>query len=571
MQQFNRKPLRKDWAKAFLAIMFILQISTAIGFAQQLSPGDREEQNRRIRQEALDKEARRAKKDVFLQKQMTSEEELSLPEEEISFVIDHIRLNGDDTLQFRGLQTYLAQYERQKIGIEGINLILKRANNWLIDRGFITTRLVTGEQDLSSGTLTLLLIPGKIEAIRFAESAARANWRTAFPVGSGDVLNLRSLEQGLEQLKRIASREVDMYILPGSKPGLSEVVITTKQGKRVSLMTAVDDSGSKATGKLQLSGVLMIDNLFNANDIFRINFNQDGESEGGLLGSKGQGFYYSIPDGNWTYSLSKNKYDYHQTIAAASNDLVFSGTSDDFKFNIEKLLHRDQSSKMHLDLGLTLKKSRSYVNDTEITVQRRKTSVFTIGLSQRKYIGQAMLDVRLSHKQGVPWFNAQVDPAAEISSLPTLRYSLWNLDATYLRPVNFGKVKAQYRLSFSGQFTNDKLYAADCISLGNRYTVRGFDGEETLLGERGLYLQNEWSIPLGTSQHQVFLGLDYGLVGGASVSSDQSKDLFGSTLGFRGPIGKNAQYEVFVGWALHKPDTLQTAKQTYGFQVVSQI
>ncbi|WP_196304116.1 POTRA domain-containing protein, partial [Ralstonia solanacearum] len=43
--------------------------------------------------------------------------------------------------------------------------------------------------------------------------------------------NLRDLEQGLEQMKRVASQDVDMQIVPTDVPGVSDVVISVKRAK----------------------------------------------------------------------------------------------------------------------------------------------------------------------------------------------------------------------------------------------------------------------------------------------------------------------------------------------------
>lgn len=53
-------------------------------------------------------------------------------------------------------------------------------------------------QDLNSGELALTLIPGRIRDIRFAEgTSSRANAWNALPAHSGDLLNLRDIEQAL--------------------------------------------------------------------------------------------------------------------------------------------------------------------------------------------------------------------------------------------------------------------------------------------------------------------------------------------------------------------------------------
>ena len=342
------------------------------------------------------------------------------------------------------------------------------------------------------------------------------------------------------------------------------------QKEPIHLSLTADDSGSKATGKIQLSTGITIDNLFECNDIIRININHDGEKRGNLYGTKGHGINYSVPDGNWTYTLSTNNYEYHQTVDAGYDKFIFSGTSKENKLNIEKLINRTQNSKTNIEMGLTLKNSHSYANDAEIKMQERKTSTFNFGISHRKYIEQDLLDIRLSSKHGMPWFNAQEDPAKQVAELPTLRYHIWNLDTTYMTPMKLGKTKGQYKFSLSGQYTSDKLYASECMSIGNRYTVRGFSGEETIMGDKGVYMQNEITLPLKNSQ-QFFVGLDYGLVRGYNTQSLTSRSLVGSVTGLRGSLGKNSQYEAFVGWALKKPTSIQQGKPTYGFQYICQI
>ncbi|MDR1703055.1 MAG: ShlB/FhaC/HecB family hemolysin secretion/activation protein [Sporomusaceae bacterium] len=526
-----------------------------------------EEQREKARQDALDKKEREERRDVFLQEPSKGETKIELPQEEVNFFIKNIELEGKHIEKFNWLYQHLKVYENKHIGLNGINLILKEANNSLIDRGFVTSRVVVQEQDLSSGVLKFYFMPGMINAILFDETSS-GNWKTAFPTRPGSILNLRDLEQGLEQLKRVASQDADMQIIPAAEEGKSDILITVKRTKPWKLMTSLDDSGSKATGKLQSSQTLSIDNIFQANDLFNISLNHDAEKNGRRYGTSGNSFYYSRPSGNYTYTLSYNSFKYHQRIFAELDPLIYSGHSKDLRLKVEKLLQRNQNSKTHLELGLIHRQSKSFVEDTEIRIQRKKTTTFTTALAQKKYLGKAVFDARLTHKLGVPWFDAQAD--LRESTGFTTRYQIWNLDLSFTKPVVMGKTQAQYKVNLSGQFTNNRLLAADCFSIGSRYTVRGFDGEETLMGERGWYLQNEISVPLKNNA-EIYLGLDYGQVGGPSADQLTTKSLLGAVVGVRGSLGKVGWYDVFAGSPLKKPASFKAKKQTYGFQVVFQI
>lgn len=51
--------------------------------------------------------------------------------------------------------------------------------------------------------------------------------------------------------------------------------------------------------------------------------------------------------------------------------------------------------------------------------------------------------------------------------------------------------------TFHGQYAGNTLYYIDDLTIGSRYTVRGFDGETMLAGARGFYWRNELQAPIG--------------------------------------------------------------------------
>lgn len=184
-------------------------VSLAMGMASAASPSlsDIEDQNRRARQQAEERQQREQQKDVFLQKEITSPANLPLPEETPSFAITSLVLEGDSADRFPWAQAMLDRYAGRKIGMLGVNIIVKQLMNAFIDRGYITTRVVVPEQDLDTGRLRLTVVPGRIGNILFDEGSPRLNWRNAFPTRPGDILNLRNIEQGLEQMMRVPSQD----------------------------------------------------------------------------------------------------------------------------------------------------------------------------------------------------------------------------------------------------------------------------------------------------------------------------------------------------------------------------
>jgi hemolysin activation/secretion protein len=105
-----------------------------------------------------------------------------------------------------------------------------------------------------------------VETITLAGSQDNA-LRMAFPQAAGRILNLRDLEQGLDQLNRLRSRALTIDILPGSREGFSRVeLIATDHHLPVSLSLGADNSGQKSTGSRQMNAQLTVDNPFRLAD-----------------------------------------------------------------------------------------------------------------------------------------------------------------------------------------------------------------------------------------------------------------------------------------------------------------
>jgi len=105
----------------------------------------------------------------------------------------------------------------------------------------------------------------------------------------------------------------------------------------------------------------------------------------------------------------------------------------------------------------------------------------------------------------------------------------------------------------------------DRFSIGGRYTVRGFDGEMSLTGERGWLLRNEVGVPLGGGV-EAYVAVDHGCVAGPSTARLLGDRLTGTALGLRGGT-RHINWDAFVGSPLSKPRGFQTAYTTFGMNL----
>ncbi len=511
----------------------------------------------------------------------------SLPAETPCFPIDRFSLDVPTLLPdaarrlgasalpldpFAFAQDWLSHYAGQCIGKRGIETIVGALTETILSRGYVTTRVLVPQQDVSSGELKLTLIPGVIRALRFADPSMRGTWKTAFPARSGDLLNLRALEQGLEQMKHVSSQDVDMQIVPTEQPGESDVVISVKRQKPWTFIASVDNSGTRATGKLQGNVSVGIDNLLGLNDILNAGANQDLEFGDKTRGSHGWNAFYSIPYGFWTVTLSGNTNTYYQQIAGVNQTFVSSGNSQTLDLKIQRVLSRSQADVLGMEMRLNKRFGASYIEDTEITQQRRDNTFVEAGLTDRHFFGSTQFDGSLAYRQGIGWLGATPDTSAQTGG-PTYRFKMAVLDANLSVPFQIASEALRYVTSFHGQFTNDQLFYIDDLSIGSRYTVRGFDGETLLASERGFFWRNELQIPIGSTGQSFYAGIDYGHVYGQNTAVLAGTQLAGAVIGFRGSAAAkfgSFAYDLFAGTPLYKPRIFPTARVTVGFQLTSQ-
>ena len=467
------------------------------------------------------------------------------------------------------------------IGTKGINALVSQIQNRIIDQGYVTTRVVVPEQDLSQGELTLMVILGKIKNILVSDVGNTARFTrlhswTGFTFDSGDLLNLRDIEQSLENLKRSPTADANIEIVPShavdAMVGESDLNVTYAQGFPFRLNLSLDDSGAKSTGKWQGGVTLSWDNLFSANDLFYASFTHSigkrphrvGDDKG-ARSSKSWQFYYSIPWGYWHLALSHSTHDYHQELAGAFTQYIYSGESETDKATLSYLLYRDATRKTTVYGGLWSRQSKNFIDDGEIEVQRRRMAGWEAGLNHREYLQQATLDLGINYKRGTGLRRA-LKAAEELwregSSRPVILTASLNLTL----PFQIQTQAFRFSTDWSMQWNKTPLLQQDRFSLGGRYTVRGFDGELTLTGERGWLSRNELSWNVLHSDQWLYAAFDGGRVSGWSTKQQLGKSLVGAALGLHGGV-KGFYYDVFVGKPLNKPDGFRTSGTVTGFTI----
>lgn len=522
----------------------------------------------RRERERQEEEARRRRADApDMHTAAPPVEPFALPQETPCFVVRSIELE-DHAGNRSGVNLSVDKFVGKCVGQAGLNLILKHLTQELLDRGYITSRVALPEQNLGAGTLRIVVISGRVHELRYA-TPVRGVARTAFPISAGDVLNVRDIDQGVEQWKRVPSQDVEVKIVPADNVGESDIVLNVKREKPWRASFTIDNAGTEATGKYQGTGTFSFDNAAGFSDLASITYSHNVDRNPHTRASQGGGLTYSVPWGYATFDLAGSFSAYHQTIWGTNAEgfpfsFQYRGRTQNFSLGAERVIHRNQSSKTTLSLRLSKTWSRTFLDDVEIEVQRRNTTAGELGARHRHYLGKAVLDLGVTYRRGLGLF-AQADPPGKV----TTRYDMGLADASIAMPFMLG-VPLRFSLSGRAQVSPDRLLAADLFSVGGRDSVRGFEGRSSLTGERGFFLRSELGLPIDRLNQTFYVGADYGHVYGPASWSLPGRGLAGAVLGLRG-AHTYFFYDLTIGVPVSKPRGLDVRVPVLTFRLTGQL
>lgn len=203
------------------------------------------------------------KKDVFSDRRELIIDNIKIPEEKVCYPITRFTLNND-FINDQNIKAIKNKFTGECLGVNGIRSLAKIIQDYFINAGFVTTRIDIPSQDLTTGTLVITVAPGRIERILIESGDVNTH---ILPFKEGDIVNLRDIEQGLENLQRTPAVDVKINVAPGNQNGYSNIIINTHRTKRWSAKANYSNWGDKSTGQNITSGAFYLFNIAGISDV----------------------------------------------------------------------------------------------------------------------------------------------------------------------------------------------------------------------------------------------------------------------------------------------------------------
>lgn len=433
---------------------------------------------------------------------------------------------------------------------EDIAAAVNRINAWYQAAGYVTTRAYLPEQDVADGALEIAVVAGRIDG--FVYKDGRQSDRRiagAFPTGRGDLLNLRDVEQGLDNLNAPRSTKAKFRLLPSGAVGGSLVEIDASDGRPLYASLSTANTGFETTGVVQSTATIGLDNMFGVNDQLSLGLSTTPFDARGTRYSDAISLSALVPYGDWSFGVDAGMSRYFFILDGINQSYPVSGRAGHVTVSVEKLLTRDDDDKLFAHGDLKLTRSRSYISDYEIESQRRNLTIATLGLRGERLLEAGRIDWDLGARFGLDAFNSYVLDKSVVDPTFTALY------ASLALRQSIGDTGLTYQGRASGLWSDDVLPSTEQITIGGWSNVRGFH-DDNLYGDTGIWLANtlEWlAYDEGGVSARLQAGLDFGVLKPSLLREWDQNHLVGLSIGADITAGEHVAVSMRLAYALDRP------------------
>ncbi len=484
------------------------------------------------------------------------------------FLIFHIDLKDKDRLlSKKEKKKILEEYEYLEIGSSDIQKLMSEITNKLISKGYTTSSVMLSENNnLSTGTLNLEIVAGKIEDIRINSGNGLDRYKEffMFPKNEGKVFNIRDIDTATDNFNSISANNMTMEVLPGKSKNYSRIEVKNILKNKYTLGILSNNYGDSSQNGIWRSGIsLNIDSPLGIGDNFYFTYmtvpekNSDrswkrtaeelkpGEimpiGPAGYDPAKGEtlpykrrldmfNFVYTLKFRTYTLRLNSSKSIQESSFYSANTVYDMYSNSHTLSADLEKILFRNQKSKISLNLGIKRKHNQSYLEKSVLS--DRKLTIGTVSLNTTTSLFGGIFGSSIGYERGLRIFGAERDDG-KIGTTPKAQFHKYNVNFSYYKPITN---KFVYRGNIYGSYSNDVLYGSERQTIGGVGSVGGYHTRESIQGDKAIEITNELAYNIPIKKFAVlspYISYGYGV---AKYNRDNSKYRIGYVSGMTAGI-----------------------------------
>jgi hemolysin activation/secretion protein len=463
------------------------------------------------------------------------------------------------------------RYENRYLTQEDLQALRLELSQFYVDRGFVNSGVILPDQTIRDGQITYQVIEGGLTELNISGNRWFRSGYLRSRLAPSAPLNVNELQRDIQLLlddPRIQRLRVDLK--PGLRPGESVLDVLVEDRQPFRLYLDVDNYQSPSVGAER--GIVTLENvnLLGWGDVLTLRY---GRSDGlnPLLD-----FRYAVPVTPWDTTVSfqyrKNAF---SVVEEPFEELNIETDSEIFTAGIRQPLYRTPQTVVAVELiGERLEATTSLFGRgfplLPGSSEDGRTVVAALRIAQEfvhRTQSQAIA-LRSRFSVGIDALGATVNSDPDV---PDGRFFAWLGQVQWA--TRLPVLDSQLIARADVQLTPDPLLTLEQVSIGGRFTVRGYR-ENTLVRDNAFLASVELRVPLlRNSRWADYLELapffDYGRGWNAVGSTPDPIDISSVGIGLRwaltfpGVLSVRPQFEVYFGWRLRdvrivgKPDPLQ--------------
>lgn len=419
------------------------------------------------------------------------------------FEIKKIIITGNIHFPKKLLRQLKKKYEGHFLTLKDMLLIAKILTAYTVENGYITSYVSLPEQSLSEGILTFNAIEGTIETIVMDGKETFTFARlTAFPFLRKKALNLRDIEQGLDQLRTLKSTAPNIRIEPSKNSSKATLYIDTGSLKKTIGGSLSVTNQTFKKGNLRPSIFFYSENILGVNDSWNFSVYDEGDYKKHTQNSR----YVSLrlPFGYWTFLSKASSSSYLNRIKSPFRIIDNRGLSRSVSAQLKRTLYRSKNSISAAFFDISCTDFNSYIEDLYNPGSSYRQTIARIGMIHEWTTPIGQIQWHGSYHRGIDLFNATKDPSKLPRRWPHFQFQKATAQLNYLTSFRLLKKKFLYSFSSFQQFSPVGLHYSEKVILDD--LLSGYRTDISLRGETGFFLSHALRIPITPSTtHSLFL------------------------------------------------------------------
>lgn len=473
------------------AILFVFIFPAKVS-AQNLPPGQDTEASagRFVEQVERKKAELQTKKVKAPEIEVEEQKKEAPPVSGATFVLRDVKIAGLTIFKPEDFSDAYRKYIDKEITFKDVNDIVEAIKAKYKEGGFLTTNVYIPEQQIMGGVVEIRVVEGKMGKLLIEGNKwfTKAIVEKYFHTKKNEILNIKKLQRDLLRLNQNPDLEVKTVIAAGEEPQTSDIVLKVKDKFPYHVGTAVDNQGTRLSGKYRASVSGRSTNLTANNDFMFFNSVMSADSTGDFV-------TYVVPMDTYGTKFGFDFSYFTSKVGREFRGFDIAGNSWYYIPHVTGEIYLTENMQISADAGIRIESIKKFAH-ADITVDDQlRLPYFKLDVSRTDaFFGGGQTSFSPEFSFGTAKFlGASTEDHAKASRAGTGGYFFKYSHS--IRRVQRMMWESYMLVRHQFQGTTHTLPSSEQFQLGGESSIRGYP-EGDYLADIGASISADWIFPM---------------------------------------------------------------------------